>query len=202
MEFLLIASAHFLALLSPGPDFFLIMRASLRLPLRFGVAICAGIAAANGVYLFCAVLGLEMIRELSWLFIVLKYLGAAYLVVLGVMLLKTPRQNFTDHTDHNFIQVHDLRHQFLIGFISAILNPKNAIFYLSLFTVMVSEQTSFLVRCLYALWMMSIVFIWDCFVLIALGNRKLKNRLGGGVYYVEKISGAAISSFGLVLPFV
>ena len=32
MEFLLLASAHFLALLSPGPDFFLIMQASLRLP--------------------------------------------------------------------------------------------------------------------------------------------------------------------------
>ena len=32
MEFLLIASAHFLALLSPGPDFFLLMQAALRLP--------------------------------------------------------------------------------------------------------------------------------------------------------------------------
>ena len=41
MEFLLLATAHFLALLSPGPDFFLIMQASLRLPLRYGFAICA-----------------------------------------------------------------------------------------------------------------------------------------------------------------
>lgn len=202
MEFALIATAHFLALLSPGPDFFLIMRASLRLPLRFGMAICLGIAVANGVYLCFAVLGLEAIGKLDWLFTLLKYLGAVYLVFLGVMLLRAPRQEFGEQTEGNFLQVHEFRRQFLIGFMSAILNPKNAIFYLSLFTVMVSEQTDFAIRCLYALWMMSVVFIWDCLILLVLGNNNLRNKLGGGVYYVEKISGAALSSFGLVLPFV
>ena len=202
MEFLLIATAHFFALLSPGPDFFLIMRASLRLPLRFGVAICLGISIANGVYLCFAVLGLEVIRELDWLFVLLKYLGAAYLLFLGVMLLRAPRQNFAEQGNNNFLQVHNLRRQFLIGFMSAILNPKNALFYLSLFTVMVSEQTGFLMRCFYALWMVTIVFLWDCFILVALGNKKVKNWLGEGVYYLEKLSGVALSCFGLALPFV
>ena len=58
MEFIFIATAHFLALLSPGPDFFLIMQAALRLPPRYGIAICVGIAFANGTYLLLAVLGL------------------------------------------------------------------------------------------------------------------------------------------------
>ena len=67
MEFLLIATTHLLALLSPGPDFFLVLQAALRLPRRYGLAICAGIALANALYLALAVSGIEIVRELDWL---------------------------------------------------------------------------------------------------------------------------------------
>lgn len=80
MEFVLIASAHFLALLSPGPDFFLIMQTALRMPMRYALSVCAGIAAANGLYLTIAVLGLEAVRNMHLLMTVLKYLGSGYLI--------------------------------------------------------------------------------------------------------------------------
>jgi threonine/homoserine/homoserine lactone efflux protein len=201
MEFLLIASAHFLALLSPGPDFFLIMQASLRLPIRYGFAICFGIALANGVYLLFAVAGLEVVRETTWLVYLLKYLGAVYLVFLGIMLLRTPLQSFDKKGSDSFLQLRNFKRQFIIGFMSAILNPKNAIFYLSLFTVMVSDQTGFLTRCLYALWMMSAVFLWDCGLVIAIGQERVKRRLGRSIYYIEKVSGVALALFGIFLPF-
>ena len=201
MEFLLIASAHFLALLSPGPDFFLVMQASLRLPLRYCFAICAGIAAANGVYLLFAVLGLEVVREAGWFLTPIKYLGGAYLLFLGIALLRAPLQSFDNRGNKSFLQVEDIQRQFLIGFMSAILNPKNAIFYLSLFTVMVSAETGLFTRFLYAFWMMSVVFLWDCGVVVALGRNGVKKRLGSGVYFIEKISGAVLAVFGILLPF-
>lgn len=80
MEFVLIASAHFLALLSPGPDFFLIIQTALRMPMRYALSVCAGIAAANGLYLTIAVLGLEAVRNMHFLMTVLKYLGSGYLI--------------------------------------------------------------------------------------------------------------------------
>jgi threonine/homoserine/homoserine lactone efflux protein len=201
VEFLLIASAHLLALLSPGPDFFLIMQASFRLPCRYGIAICAGIAMANGAYLLLAVLGLEAVREMTWLLLLLRYLGAAYLLFLGVMLLRAPRQSLEKRESSSFLHVQSIVRQFIIGFMSAILNPKNAIFYLSLFTVMVSEQTGFPTRCLYALWMMSVVFFWDCSVVLVIGHNRFKKRLGSSIYYIEKISGATLIFFGIFLPF-
>ena len=201
MEFLLIASAHILALLSPGPDFFLVMQASLRLPRRYGFAICSGIAIANGVYIALAVIGLEVVREMGWFLSLLKYLGGVYLLFLGVMLLRTPVQSFDNRVSDSFLQVQNVKRQFLIGFMSAILNPKNVIFYLSLFTVMVSDQTVFLTRCFYALWMVSIVFIWDCSVVMAIGMDGVKKWLGGSIYFIEKVSGAALVLFGVFLPF-
>ena len=201
MEFLLISSAHFLTPLSPGPDFFLIMQASLRLPRRCSLAICSGIALATGVYRFFAVAVLEVVREKTWLVCSLKYLGAAYLLFLGIMLLRAPLQTFDNRENNSFLQVQDIQRQFLIGFTSAIQNPKNAIFYLSLFTVMVSTDTGLFTRYLYALWMMSAVFLWDCCVIMAIGHGRIKEWFGRSIYYIEKIFGAALALSGIFLPF-
>lgn len=201
MEFLLIASAHFLALLSPGPDFFLIMQASLRLPFRYAIGVCAGITAANALYLIFAVFSLEIIRETTWLMMVLKYLGAIYLVFIGIMLLKTPIRSFNQQRTGHFLQAHHFGKQFFIGFMSGFLNPKNIIFYLALFTVMVSDKTGLAVRCFYALWMVIVVFIWDCGVVLIIGRDQIRQRLGRSVFVVEKISGLMLTFFGLLLPF-
>lgn len=201
MEFLVIATAHFLALLSPGPDFFLIMQASLRLPLRYGIAVCAGIAMANAAYLVLAVLGLEVVRELSWLMMVLQYCGALYLVFLGIMLLRTPNRVLDSSESGSVLQTRHLGRQFLLGFMSGILNPKNAIFYLSLFTVMVSDQTGFVTRCFYALWMTTVVFVWDVLVALIIGQGRINARFSRCVFLVEKISGVMLMFFGIFLPF-
>ncbi|OGR19419.1 MAG: hypothetical protein A2X81_13420 [Desulfobacterales bacterium GWB2_56_26] len=202
MEFVLIATAHFLALVSPGPDFFLITQASLRLRVRYCLAICGGIAAANACYLLVAIFGLEAMRELSGMMTVLRYLGAAYLVFLGAMLLRSPMRSLTaGDKSHNFLQAPHMGRQFLVGFGAAILNPKNAIFYLSLFTVMVSAETGPATRCLYALWMTSLVFFWDCGVVLVFSREGVKARLGRGVYLVEKTAGVMLTLFGLMLPF-
>ena len=201
MEFILLATAHFLALLSPGPDFFLIMQASLRLPLRYGLAICGGIALANGVYVLLAVIGFEMVREMTLVISLMKYLGAAYLLFLGFMLLRAPRQTIGSEQSRSFISAESMARQFFIGFMSAILNPKNMIFYLSLFTVLVSVETEFVTRCLYAGWMMSVVFVWDCLVVLTICRKRVKIWLGHSIFYLEKLSGGALACFGILLPF-
>ncbi|THB77797.1 MAG: LysE family translocator [Desulfobulbaceae bacterium] len=202
MEFLLIASAHFLALVSPGPDFFLIVQASLRMPLRYVIALCAGIAVANGIYLGFAIAGLELIRDTGWLLLSLKYAGAAYLLFLGYLLLRSPKQQIENKGSKRFLDLQRLDRQFIVGFMAAILNPKNAIFYLSLFTAMVSPETSITTRYLYGLWMMMVVFIWDCGVGLVIGRGGSIALRGNGIYYVEKLSGCTLAAFGIFLPFI
>ncbi len=199
MEFVLIASAHFMALLSPGPDFFLILQTSLRMPLRYAFALCAGIASANGLYLIVAVTGLEVIKELTTLMLVLKYLGGAYLFYIGILLLRAPKRSLDTATSESSVQVESLRVQFMLGFMSAILNPKNAVFYLSLFTVMVSPDTPFTVRALYGLWMTGVVLCWDVAVAGLLGNKQVKSLLNRWVFGIEKFSGVMLAFFGVLL---
>lgn len=201
MEFLLIASAHFMALLSPGPDFFLILQTALRMPLRYAFAVCFGIAAANGFYLIVAVIGLEAVKEMTTLMLILKYLGGAYLLYLGIMLLRAPERPLESKNEKNSLHIKSIRRQFTMGFMSAILNPKNAIFYLSLFTVMVSSETSLIVRALYGLWMTGMVLAWDLGVAGLLGNKKIKRWLSSWIFGLEKMSGAMLALFGVLLTF-
>jgi len=198
MEFLLIASAHFLALLSPGPDFFLILQTALRLPLRYTFAVCGGIALANGCYVTLAVLGLESIRHLQELMYILRYFGAAYLVYIGLLLLRAPMQPM-ENNRAAIVHAKSLRKQFTLGLMSGLLNPKNIIFYLSLFTAMVSPRTSLGLRALYGLWMSGLVLGWDMGVAVLLGNNRIKSRLGGWIFGLEKFSGIMLTLFGILL---
>lgn len=202
MEFILLASAHFVALLSPGPDFFLILQASLRMPLRYAITVCTGIAAANAVYLCCAILGLELVRQMAWLMTVLQYLGAIYLVFIGIMLLRSQTHSFESNQRSTLLHAQHYGRQFSLGFISGIFNPKNAIFYISLFSVMVSEQTPLAIRGLYGLWMTLVVFFWDTLVVIVLSRSRVKAGPGKGLFLLEKVAGVMLASFGLFLPFV
>ena len=201
MEFILIASAHFLALVSPGPDFFLILQAALRLQSRYAISVCAGIAAANGVYLAVAVCSLEAVRQTLWLMAALKYLGASYLIFVGFMLLRASRRAYDGPGHENYLERPSIGRQFAIGFMSGILNPKNIIFYLALFTAMVSPQTGLAIRSLYGLWMVLVVFLWDCGVVMVIGRHTVRKTLGSSVFIIEKIAGVMLTLFGLMLPF-
>ena len=201
MEFICIATAHFVALLSPGPDFFLIVQASLRLPLRYCIAVCAGIAAANGMYLLVAIAGLEVISQWTWLVVLLRYGGSCYLIYLGVLLLTAPRQSVSSTGVNHPLRQQHMGQQFMLGFLSGILNPKNMVFYLSLFTAMVSVETSFTTRSLYGLWMASVVFGWDCLLVFLMQKTRLTTLVQQRIYSLEKLSGTVLTFLGATLPF-
>jgi threonine/homoserine/homoserine lactone efflux protein len=156
---------------------------------------------ANALYLLLAISGLEVVRELAWLMTLLRYLGAAYLVFLGLLLLKAQKPNIEQEDPGNILAVQHLGKQFMVGFFSAILNPKNIIFYLSLFTVMVAAETDLTSRCLYAIWMTLVVFLWDAVLVLTIGQTRVRERLGRSIFWLEKASGLMLTCLGLYLPF-
>ncbi len=197
MEFILVASAHFLALLSPGPDFFLIGQTALRYPLRSALTLISGISLANAIYLILAISGTELFKQSAQLFTILQYFGGGYLLYLGIMLLLSPRQQgilVAEKTEKKHLHTFFIR-----GFLNGILNPKNMIFYFSIFTVMVSESTGFGMRILYGSWMVFLVFSWDLLVAKMIGHQRVKRHLGRSIFYIEKIAGTALATFGISL---
>lgn len=98
-----------------------------------------------------------------------------------------------------FFNVESFYKQFSIGFLSGILNPKNMLFYFSLFTVLVSEETPLFTKYLYALWMVFVVFVWDSLVALFIGDYRIKRLFNNSIFYIEKCAGAALTLFGISL---
>ena len=92
-----LALAHFLALLSPGPDFFLILGHAVRHRLRGALFICLGIALGNALYICLAVSGWSVMRQIPSLYRLREPAGAGYLAWLGFWRRRESRHALRRH---------------------------------------------------------------------------------------------------------
>jgi threonine/homoserine/homoserine lactone efflux protein len=186
--------AHFLALLSPGPDFFLVTAHSLRHRLRGSGFICLGIALGNGVYIVLAITCWSVLRNYPFIFRGIEVVGGLYLLWLGGMLLRSQPESL--NLKKGAGEPHTYGAQFLMGAASALLNPKNALFYLSLMTVILGAEVTLLQQISCGMWMFLAVLGWDLLVAMLVSQRSVQRLLGQGIYQVERLSGAVLAGFG------
>nr|WP_314873414.1 LysE family translocator [uncultured Pseudomonas sp.] len=190
-QFLIVASAHFLALLSPGPDFFLVARSSIKAGWRVASGACLGIALANGVFIGAAFAGVSVLKDGSALFIALQLAGCVYLLYIGGLFLRHAGNSSLGQLQGEPAQAAQgwLR-CLLMGFASAILNPKNALFYVSLASMLAGTSSAW--KLAYASWMFSVVLLWDLLVACTIGNRRVLSRFIRALPWLERASGALL----------
>ncbi len=133
----LFSTMFFLALV-PGPGVFVVVARALSSGFRHGFVTAIGIVCGDFVFIILAVYGLLAIAEtMGSLFVVIKYLGALYLVWLGVKLLQT---NFGD-IDVRAESDGSYWGNFFMGLVTTLGNPKAILFYLSFFPAFLDLST-------------------------------------------------------------
>nr|WP_314494369.1 LysE family translocator [uncultured Pseudomonas sp.] len=194
-QFLLIALAHFLALLSPGPDFFLVVRNAATSGWRVASGACLGIALANGVFIGMAFAGLSLLREGSTLFVALQLAGCAYLLYIGGLFLRHAGKQSLLAADPTTGARRGWWRNLGAGFVCAILNPKNALFYASLASMVSASSLGW--KLVYAGWMFGIVLIWDLLVAAAFGRDAVRRRFDRALPTLQRVSGAMLVALAL-----
>ena len=120
--------ASLVLILTPGPAVMYIIARSVNHGRKAGLASVLGVEVGNSVHVIAATLGLSAILLTSALaFNIVKFVGAAYLIYLGIRTLRTPVT--VDSTDPETPK--NLQRVFSQGVIVAILNPKTALFFLA-----------------------------------------------------------------------
>jgi threonine/homoserine/homoserine lactone efflux protein len=120
----------FLLNVTPGPDTLYIVARSTAQGLRGGVLAALGIGAGALVHVSAAALGLSAILAASaTAFTAVKLIGAAYLLYVGVGLLRS--KNPPARRDASTSRRFSLRGVFMQGFLTNVLNPKVALFFLA-----------------------------------------------------------------------
>lgn len=192
-----LALAHFVALLSPGQDFFLIVAHSIRHRLKGSRFICLGVALGNAVYIGVAILGWTSIHDNQVVFSIVEVLGAIYLLWLGIGLLKSKKNDLLLDTEQP--KAPSALSQLILGLNSALLNPKNALFYMSLMTVVLGNDVTLIQQLSCGIWMFLAVLVWDLLVAITIGQPRVQKYLKGGIHVVERSAGIILIFFSIAL---
>jgi RhtB (resistance to homoserine/threonine) family protein len=146
-QLLLFVLAGWLLNLTPGPDVLYIVSNSLRGGRRAGVVAGLGITAGCFVHVFAAALGVGALLAASSLaFDVLKWLGAAYLFWIGARLLFMPQpeaavKELAEEAAAPEV-LPNLRGVFVGGFLTNVLNPKVALFFLAFVPQFIAPDAS------------------------------------------------------------
>lgn len=199
-QFVMVALAHFMALLLPGPDFFLIVRTAIRSGWRSASGTCLGITLANGVFIACAFSGVSVFPHDSSAMLAVQWAGLVYLFYLGLLFMRSARRPALDLQ----VATSDLNQVVWgkalgMGFVSGVLNPKNALFYVSLAAALAEPIQQASIAWLYGLWMVSVVFLWDLSVAVFLGNQFVLRRFAAALPYLEFIAGGILITTSLAI---
>ena len=130
-DLLLFIVSGWLLNITPGPDMLYIIGRSTAQGLREGIVAALGVGAGIFVHIAATALGLSAILAASaGAFTVIKLLGAAYLVYVGLTLLLSSSTPF-DSAAATRLAPGSLRSVFMQGFLTNVLNPKVALFFLA-----------------------------------------------------------------------
>lgn len=160
-----------------------------------GLKTSLGVLTGNLVHITYCVLGIGWLISKSILaFNVLKYAGAAYLIYLGIRSLLASRQSLSVEELKPGKQTSGM---FVQGFVNNILNPKGTMFYLGVFTLVITPETPALNALILVLAMMSVsALFWVVFV-YALERRLVKGALDKGQRVINGIFGGLLIAVGL-----
>lgn len=167
VEYLSLMLAFGIGAVAPGPDFAMVLRQSIAHGRQAALFTSAGIASAILVHGAYTLLGIGLIVSQSvLLFNVLKFAGAAYLIWLGIGALRAPAPEAPDGLTAPPRREMGPAKAFGIGFLTNLLNPKAVLFFLSLFTTLVSAATPMASKGFYVASMSVMLLVW--FVLVSL----------------------------------
>jgi RhtB (resistance to homoserine/threonine) family protein len=192
------------AIMLPGPDFALVTKNTLFHSRRAGIFTTVGIASAVLVHLSYCILGLAIIISKNLLlFNVIKYVGAGYLIYLGVMTLRAkPSSQQFGHQQSIRKKELSRRVAFRQGFLCNLLNPKATLFCLALFTVIIDPHTPTSWMIVLGGEMLLIVLAWFTFLTIILSHPKVTAVLERAEKYIAKVLGIFLVGFGVMLAFL
>lgn len=197
------ALVAFLGAISPGPDFVIVTKNSLKFSRRAGLFTALGVSLAVLIHITYCLLGIGIfIAESILLFNFIKYSGAAYLIFMGIKALSAKQTHGLALDYEREKQDISPLKALKAGFLTNALNPKATLFFLSVFSQVVNKDTSVKMQLAYALEIWLIVLGWFCFLSYLLSHQFLRAKIYGFHYYIDKGLGCLLIGFGLKVAMI
>ena len=190
---------HLVALVSPGPDFVVACRNSLLYSRTIGIYTAVGFGLGICVHISYAVFGLSwLIANNELIFTVIQYLGAFYLILIGIQSLWSFKSQIGQETPTDSSRVSPFR-AVRIGFITNVLNPKATLFFLSLFSTMLNPTVGELTLIVIAVLLVVTTIIWFSLVAILISHPRFTTVLKLYEKTVHQFFGVLLIGIGVII---
>jgi len=193
-EFLIIAAIHILAVASPGPDFAIVLKQSLRYGRTTALYTSLGIATGILVHVAYSLVGIGLIIASNEdYFTVLKYIAAGYFLYIAWNGLRAKRPVVAD-PESNEIQPEAVSNKkaFYTGFLINGLNVKATLFFVSLFSMVISPQTPVEIKLIYGIYMAIATAIWFGSLSYLLSHQRVRLQLMTNGFWFERVMGVVL----------
>lgn len=201
-EFLTIAIVHFFAVASPGPDFAIVVKQSLVHGKKTALWTSLGVGIGILVHVTYSLFGIGLIISQSIIaFTILKILGAGYLIYIGLKSVQEKPPKDIDLVDYDQKGSPSALASFKIGFLTNALNPKATLFFLSLFSVIISPKTPMEVQFIYGIWMCIATALWFSLLSLFFSSQKVRNYFKRFGHWISRVMGGALIALGVKLAF-
>lgn len=197
---LAVATVSLLAAISPGPDFFVVLKNSLMYSRRAGFMTAFGVASALIIHLTYTLVGIGvLLAESPLLYAVVKYTGVAYLFYIGLKsVLSSFKKEGTVSLDYaQASEEISPSKAFLQGFLTNMLNPKCAIFFISLFSQFIDPETPGWMRVEFAAINWTISFGWFLLLSYMVTGKRVQGKINRFKVYIDRVMGSALMLLGL-----
>lgn len=199
-ELIAVITITILAVISPGADFAMVTRNSYLYGRSAGLLSALGISLGVQVHVMYTMLGVGLlIAHSPLLFGFVKIVGATYLVYIGYKTFVAPTNMAIDLTNNN-AQSNFM--SFRTGFFTNALNPKTMLFVISVYTQLVSSDTSIYVLISYGLFMSLAHLVWFGFIAFFFSNITLRKLMISGQSVLNKVIGSILIGLGMALVFI
>lgn len=192
-----LASVHFVALMSPGPDVALVIQNASRYGRQTGVYIALGLSCGILLHLLLSLTGVSyLVHQQPTLFAVLQLLGGSYLLYLGSGAMQSfwrqcrkPAAQ-TLLTGHGpALMLNNNREAFSKGFLTNLLNPKALVFFISLLSSLIPAGMSFTGKSLALVILWGLSLIWFASLAWLLSTARLQRKLQSLSLYIDGLCG-------------
>ncbi|MGG0465108.1 LysE family translocator [Priestia aryabhattai] len=196
--YLFVITCIFLIIL-PGPDTAVMTKNTLTAGKRGGFKTMIGICCALSIHTLTAIVGLSaIIAKSALLFSIFKYIGAVYLIYLGIKSLWTLRNQETAETVVE--NKYKNRSSFKQGFLTNLLNPKIAVFFLTFLPQFVNPGShTFMPFLILGITYIVLTVMWYLFYIYLLNQISAFMKKPKIQKVIEGITGTILIGFGIKL---
>ncbi|WP_118986570.1 LysE family translocator [Photorhabdus sp. CRCIA-P01] len=194
---LVVITISTLGMLSPGPDFFLVVKNAIRYQRSAAMMTVAGLIAAITCHMAYCVAGLAIvITTTPWLFNLMKYAGAAYLIWIGINSLLSRGGNTLTFDDQPQ-QIVTFKKAFMQGFLCNLLNPKATLFFLAIFTQLLNVNSGVSEKLWYASIILGLSVIYWPLLVILIQSAPVRRGLAKAQKIIDKLLGIVLIGLGV-----